>query len=217
MQTLFFILHTANAVLKRNAYNHIRCYTHQQRFFNNNPACTYSSWNNASLTYCTILCQAKKQQRYFHILELQPTFIFTFYLWCLVVIPQPFAGTERFLAGLFTFYSRLPIASWLRTSGRNWLINSIRSRTKQIWVTGLPFSTLCWAATCGWSCMQMNSSRLKYAARNWHRQWTSKVSTHWQRSMSHTLVWLLSKFICSDNWLHSSMSEKKRMGERETT
>ena len=159
MQTPFYLAYSKLS-LEKNAYNHIRCYTHQQRFFNNNPACTYSSWNNASWTYCTILCHANKWQRYFRILELQPTFIFTFYLWCLVVIPQPFAGTERFLAGLFTISSRLPIANWLRTSGRNWLINIIRSRTKQIWVTGLPSSTLCWAATCGWSCMQMNSSKL---------------------------------------------------------
>ena len=155
-----FILHTANIESWKNAYNHIRCYTHQERFFNNNPAHTYTSWNNASWTYCTILCQANKRQRYFLILELQPKFTFIFYLWCLIVIPQPFAGTERFLAGLFTFSSRLPIANWLRTSGRNWPINIIRSRTKQIWVAGLPSSTLCWAATCGWSCMQMNSSKL---------------------------------------------------------
>ena len=51
--------------------------------------------------------------------------------WCLVR-SQPFTGTGRFLAGLFTFLRRQPIVNQLRVGGRNWFrtVNYEKNRSE---------------------------------------------------------------------------------------
>ena len=50
----------------------------------------------------------------------------SFNFWCMVR-SETFADTGRFLSGLFTFLSRLPIVSQLMASGRKWFRSSTKS------------------------------------------------------------------------------------------
>ena len=76
----------------------------------------------------------------------------------------PFAGACRFLAGLFTFFSRWPIVNQLRASGRTWFrfIIMIPNKTKKF--SALPFMTIYRAAKCGpfhiYLYMQMNGRKV---------------------------------------------------------
>ena len=66
--------------------------------------------------------------------------------WCLVR-SWPFAGTCRFLSGLFTFLSRRPIVSQFRANGRNWLgtiiMTAEKRKEEKVKFSPLPFATLC--------------------------------------------------------------------------
>ena len=100
-------------------------------FFLEQP-CTYFNWSNwkfVSHTYCRILCNPDNDST----IQASPWQSTFFHSWCLVR-SWPFAGTGIFLAGLFTFLSRLPTVNWLRASARNWLISIIRTtkKSKQI-------------------------------------------------------------------------------------
>ena len=121
-----------------------------------------------------------------------------------LVRSQPLAGASRFLAGLFTFLSRQPIANQLRACVRNWFRTIITTTPKSDFVCVLHFAILCWAVKWGWSCMQLNGRKLvmqpetdegnelrqetSNVAGNWWRQWTTTVLPY--TFMGNVLIWV---------------------------
>ena len=71
-----------------------------------------------------------------------------------------FAGTCRFLAGLFTFLSRplLSTSSELVKGTGSKLSSWLRKQNAEN--LDLSFATPYWAVKCGWSCIQMNGGKL---------------------------------------------------------
>ena len=84
------------------------------------------------------------------------------------------------------------------------------------WVFCLSFTTLCWAAECGWSHMQMNGGETSNVAGNQHKQWTTTyfIQCHppWSGSCQ--------ELVCSDNQLHTQTLEREKdrqtEGDRQT-
>ena len=58
-----------------------------------------------------------------------------------LVRSQTFIGIRRFLAGLFVFWSRRPVVSGLRASGRNWF-RTIIMTTKKTTIFGIVFHNI---------------------------------------------------------------------------
>ena len=93
--------------------------TKWQRFFKNNLAVLQARW-----IALTALLSVPS--------SLGPSMAINICHWCLVR-SQPFSGTGRFLAGLFTFLSRQPVVNQLRVCGRNWFRTVIiTTKTKVI-------------------------------------------------------------------------------------
>ena len=85
-----------------------------------------------------------------------------------LVRSRRFAGTRRFLAGLFTFLSTRPAVKRLRASGRNWFRTSMtttktttrRTKTKKSRFSALSSATLCRAVKYDRSRVQMNGGKV---------------------------------------------------------
>ena len=141
-----------------------------------------------------------------------PSMAINSFHWCLV---RSWLGTGRFLAGLFTIFSRQPVVNWLRVSGRNWFRTVITTTLKKhpthkSEFSALSFATLCCAAKCDWSCIQMQETRT--VAGNWGSKLPLTLF-----DVTHPGLAELSKLICSDNWLCTSMSERQRLSENSDT
>ena len=109
----------------------------------------------------------------------------------------PFAGACRFLAGLFTFFSRWPIVNQLRASGRTWFRFTIMIQ-KNLHCLSWQYAELR---------NVVHSIYIYIYANEW--QESSNMAGNWCRQRTNTdLVWChppwpswAVKFVCSDNWL----------------
>ena len=159
-----------------------------QRLWKNAYNQTWCSYYTLTVTLVTVIFQEHSCTCLLEILPLAPTAAFcaslpdnstTFGILKLGTPPDdqhfslmpvrswPFAGTGRFLAGLFTFLSRRPIVNWLRigASGRNSWLWKKTSRTEFSACLSQHYAELQNVAgpTCKWMA----------AAGNQHKQWTT--------------------------------------------
>ena len=76
---------------------------------------------------------------------------------------QPFAGTHRFLAGLFTFLSRQPTVNGAEpVEGTGAEILELSSKYNYFFLefSALSFLTWCWATKCDQAWVEMNGRKL---------------------------------------------------------
>lgn len=106
--------------------------------------------------------------------------------WCMVR-SQPFAGTGRFPAGVFTFLSRRPNVNQLRASGRNWFRTTVMNDYVKNQVRVFCIVIRCMMMSCEmWSVLHAN-------------EWQETMCVETDLSSEVPLDLQLSKLTCFNN------------------